>query len=83
MTGEGKLKTTGFQRTGCIFCAFGAHHDTRFLDLKTTHPKQYNYCMNGGEFVDGIWKPNKEGLGMRYVFDRVNEIYGKDFIRYE
>jgi 3'-phosphoadenosine 5'-phosphosulfate sulfotransferase (PAPS reductase)/FAD synthetase len=83
LTGEGKLKTTGCQRTGCIFCAFGAHHDTRFLDLKTTHPKQYNYCMNGGEFVDGIWKPNKEGLGMRYVFDRVNEIYGKDFIKYE
>ena len=83
LTGEGKLKTTGCQRTGCIFCAFGAHHDTRFLDMKITHPKQYNYCMNGGEFVDGIWKPNKQGLGMRYVFDRVNEIYGKDFIKYE
>jgi 3'-phosphoadenosine 5'-phosphosulfate sulfotransferase (PAPS reductase)/FAD synthetase len=82
LTGEGKLKTTGCQRTGCIFCAFGAHHDTRFLDLKITHPKQYNYCMNGGEFIDGIWKPNKKGLGMRYVFDRVNEIYGKDFIKY-
>lgn len=79
------LKTTGCQRTGCIFCAFGAHcrGDRRFLDLKTTHPKQYKYCMNGGEFVDGIWKPNKEGLGMRYVFERVNEIYGKDFIKYE
>ena len=85
LTGEGKLKTTGCQRTGCIFCAFGAHSrgDRRFLDLKITHPKQYAYCMNGGEFVDGIWKPNKEGLGMRYVFDRVNEIYGKDFIKYE
>ena len=80
-----KLKTTGCQRTGCIFCAFGAHCRgyTRFLDLKNTHPKQYAYCMNGGEFVDGIWKPNKEGLGMKYVFDQVNEIYGKDFIRYE
>lgn len=83
LTDTGKLRTTGCQRTGCIFCAFGAHHDTRFLDLKKTHPKQYAYCMNGGEFVDGIWKPNKEGLGMKYVFDRVNEIYGKDFIRYE
>lgn len=83
LTGSGKLKTTGCHRTGCIFCAFGAQHGQRFLDLKTTHPKQYAYCMNGGEFIDGIWKPNKEGLGMGYVFDRVNEIYGKDFIRYE
>lgn len=80
-----KLRTTGCQRTGCVFCGFGAHckGDTRFLDLQKTHPKLYSYCINGGEFVDGIWKPNKEGLGMKYVFDRVNEIYGKDFIRYE
>jgi 3'-phosphoadenosine 5'-phosphosulfate sulfotransferase (PAPS reductase)/FAD synthetase len=79
-----KLRTTGCQRTGCIFCAFGAHSrgDRRFLDLKITHPKQYAYCMNGGEFVDGIWKPNKQGLGMSHVFDEVNKIYGKDFIKY-
>lgn len=83
LTGGCKLKTTGCHRTGCIFCAFGAHHDTRFLDLKTTHPKQYNYCINGGEYVDGIWKPNKQGLGMGHVFDEVNKIYGKDFIKYE
>lgn len=80
-----KLKTTGCQRTGCMFCAFGAHcrDDTRFLDLKQTHPKQYAYCIGGGEFVDGIWKPSKEGLGLGYVFDRLNEIYGQDFIRYK
>ncbi len=80
-----KLKTTGCQRTGCMFCAFGAHcrDDTRFLDLKQTHPKQYAYCIGGGEFVDGVWKPSKEGLGLGYVFDRLNEIYGQDFIRYK
>ncbi len=80
-----KLKTTGCQRTGCMFCAFGAHcrDDTRFLDLKQTHPKQYAYCVGGGEFVDGVWKPSKEGLGLGYVFDRLNEIYGQDFIRYK
>ncbi len=85
LTGESLLKTTGCQRTGCIFCAFGAHSrgDTRFLDLKTTHPKQYAYCINGGEYIDGIWKPNKQGLGMGHVFDEVNKIYGKDFIKYE
>lgn len=80
-----KLKTTGCRRTGCIFCAFGAHSrgDTRFLDLKRTHPNQYAYCIGGGEFVDGLWQPNKDGLGMGYVFDRLNEIYGTDFIRYK
>lgn len=80
-----KLRTTGCHRTGCVFCAFGAHcrDDTRFLDLKQTHPKQYAYCMGGGEFVDGIWKPSKDGLGLSYVFDRLNEIYGQDFIRYK
>jgi len=80
-----KLRTTGCHRTGCVFCGFGAHckGDTRFLDLQKTHPKLYSYCINGGEFIDGIWKPNKEGLGMGYVFDRLNELYGKGFINYK
>lgn len=30
-----------------------------------------------------IWVPSKKGLGMGKVFDLVNEIYGKDFYRYE
>lgn len=30
-----------------------------------------------------IWIPSKQGLGMGKVFDMVNEIYGKDFYRYE
>lgn len=30
-----------------------------------------------------IWVPSKKGLGMGKVFDMVNEIYGKDFYRYE
>lgn len=81
-----KYATTGCDRTGCIFCAFGAHLEkgiTRFQRLKQTHPKQYNYCLNGGELVNGIWQPNKQGLGMRYVFDTLNRLYGDDFIRYE
>lgn len=81
-----KYATTGCDRTGCMFCAFGAHLEkgkTRFQRLKETHPKQYNYCLNGGEFVDGLWQPNKQGLGMRYVFDELNKLYGDDFIRYE
>lgn len=50
-----KLKCTGCQRTGCVFCGFGAHlekGETRFQRLAKTHPKQYEYCMNGGQWVD-------------------------------
>lgn len=81
-----KYATTGCDRTGCIFCGFGAHLEkgkTRFQRLKETHPKQYDYCLNGGEFVNGIWQPNKQGLGMRYVFDELNKLYGDNFIRYK
>jgi 3'-phosphoadenosine 5'-phosphosulfate sulfotransferase (PAPS reductase)/FAD synthetase len=85
--GKEKLKTTGCNRTGCIFCAFGAHLEkkpNRFEMLKQTHPRQYDYCINGGEFnEDGIWQPNKDGLGMGYVFDELNKLYGEDFIKYK
>ena len=83
----GKLCTTGCDRTGCIFCGFGAHlerGETRFRRLKRTHPKQYAYCIGGGAYdTDGRWKPNKDGLGMYHVFDTLNRIYGSDFLRYE
>ena len=87
-----KLKCTKCQRTGCIFCGYGAHHDkdgcgeSRFVRLKHTHPKQYDYCMGGGEYNDdGIWQPNKDGLGMAHCIDVLNSIYskkGKPFIEY-
>ena len=102
-----KLKCTGCERTGCIYCGFGAHlekGETRFQRLARTHPRQYEYCMGGGQWVDnpaydpvapkydGIWKnwnpkqiwvPSKKGLGLKAVFDMVNEIYGKGFYRYD
>ena len=101
------LKCTGCQRTGCIFCGFGFHlekGETRFQRLARTHPKQYEYSIGGGQWVDNpaydptapemdgewknwnpkkIWVPSKKGLGMGKVFDLANEIYGKDFYRYE
>ena len=48
-----KLCTTGCDRTGCIFCGFGAHmpDDDRFIRLRKTHPRQYDYCINGGEYA--------------------------------
>lgn len=73
-----KLKTTGCDRTGCVFCGFGCHLEkepNRFQKLKETHPRQYEYCIGGGEYVDGQWQPNKEGLGMAKVLDFIGVKY--------
>ena len=75
---EPLLRTTGRERTGCIFCAFGCTQDSnpnRFQKLKETHPRQYNYCINGGEMKDGKWQPNKEGLGLGFVLDYIGVKY--------
>ena len=75
---EDTLATTGCSRTGCIFCCFGIMQDgtpNRFQRLKETHPRQYEYCINGGEMVDGKWQPNKEGLGLGKVLDYIGVPY--------
>lgn len=74
---EDTLETTGCDRTGCIFCAFGCGQEEtpRFVRLRETHPKQYSYCIGGGETVDGIWQPSPEGLGMGKVLDFVGVEY--------
>jgi 3'-phosphoadenosine 5'-phosphosulfate sulfotransferase (PAPS reductase)/FAD synthetase len=75
---EDVLETTGCNRTGCIFCMFGCHLEkepNRFQRLKETHPKQYRYCINGGEMVDGKLQPNKEGLGLGKVLDYIGVKY--------
>lgn len=72
------LKTTGCSRTGCVFCMFGCHLEkepNRFQRLKETHPKQYEYCIGGGEMVDGKWQPSKEGLGLGKVLDFIGVKY--------
>lgn len=80
------LHTTGCNRSGCIYCAFGMQieeGESRFQRLKRTHPRQYEYCLGGGGYAeDGLWKPTREGLGLRHVFDAVNEALGKEIMRY-
>jgi len=50
----------GYDRTGCVFCAFGVHMEkgeNRFQKLKRTHPQLYNYCiikLGMGEVLDFI-----------------------------
>ena len=82
-----KLKCTGCQRTGCIYCGYGAHlekdGDKRFVKLKQSHPKIYDFVLNGGGYNEqGLWQPTKEGLGFKHVLDTLNNIYGEHFIDY-
>lgn len=70
------LKTTGCNRTGCMFCGFGCHLEKegegRFEKMKETHPKQYEWIMRD-------W--DKGGLGYKNVIDWINE-HGNLNIRY-
>jgi 3'-phosphoadenosine 5'-phosphosulfate sulfotransferase (PAPS reductase)/FAD synthetase len=46
---DGVLKCSGEQRTGCMFCMFGAHlekGENKFQRMSRTHPKIYDYCIN-------------------------------------
>lgn len=73
-TKEVNLITTGCKRTGCMYCAFGCHlnNDQRFVSMKETHPKQYDYIM----------RPESEGgLNYKEVIDWINE-HGNLNIKY-
>lgn len=74
------LHCTGCQRTGCMFCGFGAHleaGENRFELMRKTHPKHYRFCIGGGAFdpADGLWKPTKEGLGYARILDYIGVRY--------
>jgi 3'-phosphoadenosine 5'-phosphosulfate sulfotransferase (PAPS reductase)/FAD synthetase len=69
---NGKLKTTGQQRTGCVFCGFGAHLEkspNRYEKLKGIDFKKWDYCMRDVE---------NNGLGFGKVLDYINVKWGKD-----
>lgn len=76
---NGELKTTKCDRTGCVFCMFGCHLEkepNRFQLLAETHPRLYDYCINGGEYnEDGVWQPSKDGLGIGHVLDFIGVNY--------
>ena len=48
-----KLKTTGANRTGCIYCMFGINQDLdKFVRLKQEEPVTYDYVMRGGSSMN-------------------------------
>lgn len=66
---NGKLKTTGAHRTGCMFCMFGAHLEkepNRFQRMKEQYPKQYDFCIRPIE---------ENGLGLGKVLDYIGVNY--------
>lgn len=71
--GNKPLHCTGCQRTGCVCCGFGVHlnNDTRFTDLKKTHPQMYK--------ILDVTKNN--GYTMREAIDWINE-HGNLTIKY-
>ena len=55
-----KIYDMGYDRTGCVFCAFGVHLEkepNRFQRMKETHPRLWKYCM--------------DRLGMREVLEHI------------
>lgn len=61
---NGIYRTTGVQRTGCMFCAFGVHLEdlpNRFQQMAETHPQLYKYCI--------------KDLGMSEVLDYIDVPY--------
>jgi 3'-phosphoadenosine 5'-phosphosulfate sulfotransferase (PAPS reductase)/FAD synthetase len=65
--GRKLLKTTGCDRTGCMFCGYGCHLEkspNRFERMKETHPKQYDYIMRPTE---------QGGLNYKEIIDWINE----------
>lgn len=83
-TPGGIYYTTGEQRTGCMFCAFGAHMEkcpNRFQRIAMTHPKHYQICMelknNGVRYQDaletcGIETETWEHIGQMNIMDFLN-----------
>ena len=81
---DGKLKTTGAQRTGCSLCCFGIHMEKRphrFDALRERNPKEWAfwmYDMGFGDVLDYInvpWREKPYGNldGQVSMFEKVKE----------
>lgn len=69
--------TSGCRRTGCVFCGFGVHMErspNRWETAeKISNPAVIDYMMRGGSFdKDGLWKPDRRGLGFWFVIEWIN-----------
>ena len=68
---DNKLKLTGVDRTGCVFCGFGVHLEqepNRYQKLEKTHPQLHDYCMNKLGFKEVC-----EFMNIKYKEDNEDE----------
>ena len=90
--GNVELHTTLCKREGCTFCGFGLHLEKRpnrleLLDM-TGNKNVRDFCLRGGAFQDGLWKPDNRGLGLWFVISWINlagnfDIYIPEYERYK
>ena len=72
---NGKWRTTGAHRTGCMYCPCGAHLEkqpNRFQRMAESHPEQYDYCINAlgyGPVFDFVGVPYQP---MEKTIDKAN-----------
>lgn len=67
-----EYSTTELNRTGCVYCLYGMHlerGETRFQKLQKTHPKLYDWCLGGGQWIDN---PSYNELAPKYDEDWLN-----------
>ncbi len=60
-----RLKMSGVERSGCMYCMLGVQHDkspNRFQQMQITHPEQYAFCIQElgcGRVMDFLGVPYK------------------------
>ncbi len=75
--GRPVYRTGRCSRTGCVFCGFGVHREKSPNRWETaerfSNPAVIDYMMRGGSFdTDGLWKPDRRGLGFWFVIEWIN-----------
>lgn len=81
----GQYYLTGEQRTGCVFCAFGAHLEkepNRFQRMQKSHPRLYDICMKPLEQGGLGMKIPLEYIGIPYsTWESEGQMHILDFIK--
>ena len=66
---NGVYRTTGVNRTGCMWCGFGCHlqsEPNKWQQMKITHPNLYDYCIRDCQ---------NKGLGYGKILDFIGVKY--------